>query len=647
MQPKIGHTRDLLLGEDTCLVIPPYQRPYEWNSDRWQSLIKDILESLTGQKNSHFIGVAITTESKPNCEKAKSAIVHKHVDIIDGQQRLLTLRIWLQAIIDHKKDLGSQIEISFTNVNCQETDLEDWEAVLSGKWISKYRYYRPEESGLLHAYTYFRWILWLGEDSMLEREPEVLPKPSKKPDSIKTLTELHDYWQESLDKRKYVFESQDTTLQVAKSQPVDSELLLRATVDKLTLLVLEISDQDEDPADIFNALNGQRSELLQFDHLRNFIFANIKEIDERTDLYENRWKDVERMVSQQEITVKGSSALDTYLYDLLISLGEKKYQSISKDKTARQITRYFNSNRNKLSSKAKPFSEEVILPNLISWTSLKMNGKALRIKNDKYELPVAVQDSLKLMEWMSSGPVAPLLLNVVNRFYLEKMSEQELIQGVRSIENYLARYVISGDALSPLRAAIMNVCAKLGGNYTLQDLKSALRELMHSDESLEKRLLPTSSKAQDPYGDYAKLYESRTPRQLLALFQSIEKFRVGEHCSDLLKDSNADRLTIEHVFPQSPDRWRSDIKAWEISSAALKNRLHTLGNLAVVPKSINSEMSNERFLEKKQILKENVFVELAVNREWQVTSQAKWTPEAIDNRAVSLLKDFLKAYPYE
>jgi uncharacterized protein with ParB-like and HNH nuclease domain len=647
MQPKIGHTRDLLLGEDTCLVIPPYQRPYEWNSDRWQSLIKDIVESLTGQKSNHFIGVAITTESKPICEKAKSAIVHKHIDIIDGQQRLLTLRVWLQAIIDHNKDLGSQIDINFTNVYCQETDLEDWEAVLSGKWISKYRNYKVEESGLLNAYTYFRWVLWLGEDALLEREPELLPKPSRRSESISSLSELHGFWQESLDKRKFISESQDTSLQIARSQLVDPETLLRATVDKLTLLVLEISDQDEDPADIFNALNGQRSELFQFDHLRNYIFANIKEVELRAELYENKWKDVERMVSQQEISVKGSSALDTYLYDLLISLGEKKFQSISKDKTARQITRYFNSNRNKFSSKAKPFSEEVILPNLVSWTSLKMNGKPLLIKHQKYELPTTVQDSLKLMEWMSSGPVAPLLLNVVNRYYLKKISDSELIHSVKAIENYLARFIISGDALSPLRASIMNICAKLGGNYNLEDLQSMLRDLMHTDESLKKRLLPSSAKAQDPYGDYAKLYESRTPRQLLALFQSIEKYRAGEHCSNLLRETSEDPLTIEHIYPQSPDRWKGDLKDWDTSNTALKNRLHTLGNLAIVPKSINSEMSNEKFLDKKKILKQNVFVELTVNREWQSDSYTKWTPELVDSRSVVLLDDFLKAYPYE
>ena len=57
MQPKIGLVRDLLLGGDTCLVIPPYQRPYEWTKDRWQSLIRDIVDGLTNQKDSHFIGV--------------------------------------------------------------------------------------------------------------------------------------------------------------------------------------------------------------------------------------------------------------------------------------------------------------------------------------------------------------------------------------------------------------------------------------------------------------------------------------------------------------------------------------------------------------------------------------------------------------
>jgi hypothetical protein len=49
---------------------------------------------------------------------------------------------------------------------------------------------------------------------------------------------------------------------------------------------------------------------------------------------------------------------------------------------------------------------------------------------------------------------------------------------------------------------------------------------------------------------------------------------------------------------------------------------------------------------KKEILKENTFVKLEVNQEWQAERVGKWTPEKIDERAEILLGDILKYYPY-
>jgi uncharacterized protein with ParB-like and HNH nuclease domain len=644
MQPKIGFVRALLLERDTCLVIPPYQRPYEWTRDRWQSLIRDIVESLTSQRESHFIGVAITTESKPECSKAASQILHRHIDVIDGQQRLLTLRLWLQAIIDHSKDNGNDLETTFTNVYCQETDLDDWELVTKNKWIKKYRNYSSKESGLLHAYTYFRWILWLGQNSMTEQEPEELPKLGRNPEIMNSFSELEEFWSESLVKRQHNNDSDESTLQLARSNSIDPVKLLKATVDQLTLLVLEVSTQDEDPADIFNALNGQRTEMFQFDHLRNFIFANINDKDMRDQLYEETWKIAERQISKLKIPVKGSSAFDTYLYDLLISLGERRTQPISKDKTARQFSRYYNSGRNTLG--AKGIAEKLVIPNLISWASVKISGEPVDIGSHTYELPASVRTSLVTMDWMSSGPVVPLLLNIVNRFYHQNLSEHDLKRGISAVENYLGRYIASGDALSPLRASIMNICGQLGRSYSLEELENLLLEIKHKDSDLKKRLLPSTNRANDPYGDYARIYENRTPRQILALFQGIERKRAGEHCVNLLRGSQDDQLSIDHIYPQSPDKWKNDIRNWETSPISLKNRLHTLGNLAIVPKSINSAMSNEKFLRKKEILKENTFVKLEVNQEWQAERVGKWTPEKIDERAEILLDDILKYYPY-
>ena len=644
MQPKIGFVRALLLERDACLVIPPYQRPYEWTRDRWQSLIRDIVESLTSQRETHFIGVAITTESKPECSKAASQILHRHIDVIDGQQRLLTLRIWLQAIIDHSKDNGNDLDTTFTNVYCQETDLDDWDLVTKNKWITRYRNYSGKESGLLHAYTYFRWILWLGQNSMTEQEPEELPKLGRNQEVMNSFSELEEFWSSSLIKRQHNSDSDESSLQLARSKSMDPIKLLKSTVDQLTLLVLEVNTQDEDPADIFNALNGQRTEMFQFDHLRNFIFANINDAEMRTQLYEDTWKIAERQIAKLAIPVKGSSAFDTYLYDLLISLGEKKTQPISKDKTARQFSRYFNSTRNSLA--AKGIAEKLVIPNLISWASVKKNGEAFDIGSHSYQLPNSVRTSLVTMDWMSSGPVVPLLLNIVNRFHHHNLSEQDLKRGIFAVENYLARYVASGEPLSPLRASIMQICGELGRDYELDELENLLKRIKFKDAELKKKLLPSSSKGNDPYGDSARIYENRTPRQILALFQGIERKRSGEHGPNLLRGSQDDPLTIDHIYPQSPDKWKIDIRKWETSSTSLKNRLHTLGNLGVIPKSINSAMSNEKFLEKKRILKDNIFVKLEVNEEWQAERVGKWTPEKIDERAESLVNDILQYYPY-
>jgi hypothetical protein len=643
MWHKIDRIRPLLNVEDTCLVIPPYQRPYEWYPERWQSLIRDIVDGATTAKAAHFIGVAIISESKQDCVHTRSPLLHRHIDIIDGQQRLLTIYIWLQAIFGHLRDSGRQSNTNLVNIFCQERNIDELNNVLQNKWVSEYKNYKADASGLMHAYTYFRWILWLGQTAMTESEPDEIPKLPRNHLGFKSTQELYNFWKQALESRADSTHSKPGNLQAIRGQAIDSDLLIAATLDNLNLLVLQIFPEDEDPADIFNALNGQRVELDQFDHLRNYVFATIKSPDERHELYEQSWKHVEGQVDKLKISVKGSSALETFLYDLLIALGEKKHQPISKDKTARQFTKFVNSSRNNLGPLG--IAEQLILPNLISWASVKNCGGTFQIVRKSYELPLKIQKSLKTMDWMSSGPIVPLLLNLVNRFYNEQFSEEDLEDGVNQIESFLARFILAGKPLNPLRASIMNICANLGKNYTVETLSEYLRADKPKDKDLKTQLLFTGSTSQ-PYSPFAEIYESRTSKQLLAIFQGITKKRGGEHAPDLLRDGQVDELTIDHIFPQSPDKWKSNLKDWEQSMSQMEKRLHTLGNLAVVPKSINSEMSNQTFSEKKKILADVNFEKLSVNEEWQPANIARWTAGMIDARAEELLNDFIRIYPY-
>ena len=57
-------------------------------------------------------------------------------------------------------------------------------------------------------------------------------------------------------------------------------------------------------------------------------------------------------------------------------------------------------------------------------------------------------------------------------------------------------------------------------------------------------------------------------------------------------------------------------------------------------------MSNEKFLDKKQILQDNTFVKLSLNEGWQATRIGKWNPQMIDERAEFLLNNLLSYYLY-
>ncbi len=72
--------------------IPRNQRRYVWNKDNWQELFDDVLAVVNGQLSSHFIGSIVL----------KTDLMEQglpHYSVIDGQQRTITLAIFLSSIM--------------------------------------------------------------------------------------------------------------------------------------------------------------------------------------------------------------------------------------------------------------------------------------------------------------------------------------------------------------------------------------------------------------------------------------------------------------------------------------------------------------------------------------------------------------------
>ena len=79
---------DLFTSGEDIYVIPEYQRPYSWNKDSCYQFYLDITSAFV-QNKDYFIG---------NIVMARGNEDKKRPCIVDGQQRLITLWIWIKVM---------------------------------------------------------------------------------------------------------------------------------------------------------------------------------------------------------------------------------------------------------------------------------------------------------------------------------------------------------------------------------------------------------------------------------------------------------------------------------------------------------------------------------------------------------------------
>ena len=79
-----------IFSGNTKYIIPPYQRAYSWSEEQCSEFFEDIKESfLSEESDGYFIG---------NIVVANSAELKNSLEIIDGQQRLITLTLFIKVL---------------------------------------------------------------------------------------------------------------------------------------------------------------------------------------------------------------------------------------------------------------------------------------------------------------------------------------------------------------------------------------------------------------------------------------------------------------------------------------------------------------------------------------------------------------------
>lgn len=239
------------LRKSPQFVIPIYQRTYSWRRDECAQLWADVMRA--GAENSvsaHFVGSVVYVEQGLYQVTSDSPLL-----VIDGQQRLTTVTLLLEALARH---------------------LGDSEPVdgFSARKIRNYYLLNPEESG--------------------EKAFKLLLTQTDK-DSLTSLVQQRDLPAEHSLRIAQNFAFFDE--QVQKLQGDDLAALCRG-LSKLVIVDVSLSREQDNPQLIFESMNSTGRELSQADLIRNYVLMGL-EPKLQTELYAQHWRPMELGFGQE------------------------------------------------------------------------------------------------------------------------------------------------------------------------------------------------------------------------------------------------------------------------------------------------------------------------------------------------------------
>ena len=237
--------------------------------------------------------------------------------------------------------------------------------------------------------------------------------------------------------------------------------------------------------------------------------------------------------------------------------------------------------------------------------------------------------------WASFGVETRHHIETLLRFQLEQsrpmtlaamqhFSATELQRLVGATVSWSVRGIIAGGlgggaaekAFSSAGIAIRNGTLK-----TAQDVFGHIAAVIPTDLDFETR--------------FSTLLENRAKYNRYYL-QELEVFANRQYDPEFVPNRDERQVTLEHVLPRSmdPAQWPS------FANLEPRDWIWRLGNLVLIPKSINNQLGNKSFSQKKVVLANSNF-ELTK----QVAAEADWTPATLERRQRRLAALAVQVWP--
>lgn len=499
--------------------VPRYQRPFSWGLDKIENFWRDLSE-----ESSCFLGSFIL-----NLEfKAE----HGYIEIIDGQQRMLTSTILIAVLRDTASEVGDNdlaqrihnlaIFIASRNgekkyrIKCGDSLDEFFQKYIQDETFYEFPLKLTNEQSLVRdAYHFFR--------NEISNNISKYDKVKEKSDYIQTI------WNK-LSEQKAIW--------------------------------IEISN-DEDAYTIFETVNARGEALSAADLLKNLIFKNVPKTSE-VDIAKKKWTTIEDNISEIDDDVtrfiryywlsKQNFVTEKQLYK------EMKKNISNYDTLLNELVTESNNYFLLLDGERKDWSDR---------SEIKGNNKifssilGLRYMNVR-------QPNVLFMSLIRNSPK----INVDLSKFFEKIEKFHF--------KYSAICKLQANKVERLYSSVAIAIEKIvSSSQPKHIINNVQRELSKLSDELD-RLTPSYQEFESKFMNVG-YKNSETSRNLIRYI--LSKINYLDTSGENLIDFNV--VNIEHFLPQNPNR-----SEWGLIRKDVIEYVHKIGNLTLVHEKINSTAQN-------------------------------------------------------
>ena len=585
-------------------TIPKYQREYTWSYREWEALYDDISEN----NDEYFIGSII-------CIPLGDAI-NPYLEVIDGQQRLTTISLFLTAIYtclkEHRDDL-----------------CDDDEDVLPSLRKSLKSKNSPNEMKLVPQIQNFNKDDF--DHLMNETGLRKASAPKHPYYPMRKIVRCYTYFLKRIDKEMEGMEGSDAVnFLLGKYNKVKQAMLVK----------IEVSTHS-DAYVLFESLNNRGTPLTAIDLMKNLIMARAESNNLTIDDCFNRWQMLLGNLSddygiQERFFRQYYNAFKHRLNEPFQSDNDRKKDPLGVMATRSNLLNIFESLINKdLSS----FLDDILCCGQIySWLILQDSTETVYRK--------ALED----LDHIQGAPSYLLLMYLMRNKKELDITEEQINKLIRLLAKYFVRRNITDyPNTRDLTRIFMDIISKIEeSNSVSNDVMALIVDVLS---------IPTNCASDEQFrrsleGD---VYKDNVGATRYILCKLAELAMTQETWTDLWRrtDKKVFVWTIEHIFPEGeniPQCWVDMIAGGDrqLANKHLEEYTHKIGNLTIT--GYNSTLGNKSFKEKRDRKSKDGqrFIGykngLEINRE--IAMKDEWTIEDIKTRTTALVNELMKVYEF-